>query len=97
MLINTIPILEAQASSEIENIVTTTDELFRFAENAEAASHTTKEALRYRTALYEGFRSLSDRPLFTVKAEVVCNCITGIEMHECRVPGTALTTSRVAT
>jgi len=29
VLINTIPILEAQASSEIENIVTTTDALFR--------------------------------------------------------------------
>ena len=29
MLINTLPVLEAQASSEIENIVTTTDRLFR--------------------------------------------------------------------
>lgn len=29
VLINTIPMLEAQASSEIENIVTTADELFR--------------------------------------------------------------------
>jgi Fic/DOC family N-terminal len=31
MLINTIPGLEAQASSEIENIVTTADRLFQFA------------------------------------------------------------------
>ena len=31
VLINTIPLLEAQASSEIENIVTTTDALFRHA------------------------------------------------------------------
>src|SRR5271156_2631085 len=31
VLINSIPLLEAQASSEIENIVTTTDRLFRFA------------------------------------------------------------------
>ena len=30
MLINTLPLLEAQASSEIENIVTTTDKLFQF-------------------------------------------------------------------
>ena len=29
-LINTLPLLEAQASSEIENIVTTTDRLFQF-------------------------------------------------------------------
>ncbi len=31
MLINSIPLLEAQASSEIENIVTTADRLFRYA------------------------------------------------------------------
>ncbi len=37
VLINTIPILEAQASSEIENIVTTTDELFRYAEDQDKA------------------------------------------------------------
>ncbi|MEK7737191.1 MAG: Fic/DOC family N-terminal domain-containing protein, partial [Pseudomonadota bacterium] len=30
VLINSIPLLEAQASSEIENIVTTTDRLFQF-------------------------------------------------------------------
>ena len=29
LLINTIPLLEVQASSEIENIVTTTDSLLR--------------------------------------------------------------------
>ena len=34
VLINSIPLLEAQASSEIENIVTTTDRLFRFANEA---------------------------------------------------------------
>ncbi len=33
VLLNSIPLLEAQASSEIENIVTTTDELFRFADD----------------------------------------------------------------
>ena len=62
VLINSIPILEAQASSEIENIVTTTDRLFRFAGGSEtAADPATKEALRYRTALSQGFASLKDR------------------------------------
>ena len=48
VLINSIPLLEAQASSEIENIVTTSDRLFRFAgEGREAgADPATKEALR---------------------------------------------------
>ena len=32
ILINTLPVLEACASSEIENIVTTADRLFRFAQ-----------------------------------------------------------------
>ena len=31
ILISTIPVLEARASSEIENVVTTTDKLFRYA------------------------------------------------------------------
>ena len=59
VLINSIPLLEAQASSEIENIVTTADRLFRFANRPEAGvDPATKEALRYRTALYQGFKNL---------------------------------------
>ncbi|MCD9045226.1 protein adenylyltransferase Fic [Luteimonas sp. MHLX1A] len=90
VLINTIPVLEAQASSEIENIVTTTDSLFRFASHAEAADPATKEALRYRTALQEGFQSLRQRPLCTGTAEAVCTRIKGVQMQVRRVPGTAL-------
>ena len=53
LLINIAPLLEAQASSEIENIVTTNDELFRAARQAlnEPESPAVKEALRYRGAL----------------------------------------------
>jgi Fic family protein len=51
MLINTIPLLEAKDSSEIENIVTTTDQLFQpKAQGQDNADPATKEALRYRTA-----------------------------------------------
>src|SRR4051812_20553175 len=42
VLINSIPLLEAQASSEIENIVTTTDRLFRFANEGGQADPATK-------------------------------------------------------
>src|SRR6478735_5821694 len=59
MLINTIPLLEAKDSSEIENIVTTTDLLFQYAQGDDnQADAPTKEALRYRTALHSGFLSL---------------------------------------
>jgi len=62
VLINSIPLLEAQASSEIENIVTTTDRLFRFAnDTGNQADPATKEALRYRTALHRGFQLLKER------------------------------------
>ena len=56
MLINTLPLLEARASSEIENIVTTADELFRHVGNEAQANPATKEALRYSRALFEGFQ-----------------------------------------
>lgn len=90
VLINTIPLLEAQASSEIENIVTTADELFRFVDHEAAATPATREALRYRSALQEGFQSLRDRPLSTTTAEVVCSRIKNAQMQVRRVPGTAL-------
>ncbi|MFC6840556.1 protein adenylyltransferase Fic [Xanthomonas theicola] len=95
VLINTIPILEAQASSEIENIVTTTDELFRYADDQDKARKpATKEALRYRSALYEGFQSLQQGPLCTETAVVVCSRIKAVQMQIRRVPGTALANDR---
>jgi Fic family protein len=91
MLINTLPLLEAQASTEIENIVTTMDRLFQFVHADERAEPATKEALRYRHALMEGFQHLMARPLSTGTAEAVCTKITGVEMRVRRVPGTTLT------
>lgn len=68
MLINTIPLLEAKDSSGIENIVTTTDLLFQYAQIHDNADPATKEALRFRTALNQGFQSLKARPLCTATA-----------------------------
>ncbi|MEZ6060699.1 MAG: Fic family protein [Planctomycetaceae bacterium] len=90
VLINTLPLLEAQASSEIENIVTTTDQLFQFREDDDSADAATKEALRYSRSLLEGFRSLLQRPLTTKTAEEICSQIKGQQMHVRSVPGTAL-------
>lgn len=91
MLINTLPRLEARASSEIENIVTTTDALFRHINHNDAkADSATKEALRYRRALYEGFKALKVHPLTTRTAEQICSLIKGVDMTVRRVPGTKL-------
>src|SRR5262249_30644580 len=65
VLVNALPLLEAQASSEIENIVTTADKLLEFVNQPEnrAADPATKEALRYRRALFEGARKVQKGPL----------------------------------
>lgn len=88
MLIYTIPILEAQSSSEIENIVTTTDSLFKFMEKPEGADPATKEALRYRTAIFEGLESLKSCPLSLRTAMVVCGALRGFEIDIRKTPGT---------
>ncbi|MCQ8895732.1 Fic family protein [Limnobacter humi] len=90
MLINIIPLLEAKDSSEIENIVTTTDRLFQFAQSDNAADSATKEALRYRTALHRGYRSLTTRPLCTATAVEICQTLKGADMDIRRTPGTKL-------
>lgn len=90
VLINTIPLLEARASSEIENIVTTSDALFRYAQDDNDADPATKEALSYRSALREGFESLRTHPLSTNTAVRVCSRLKNRDMDIRRVPGTAL-------
>jgi Fic family protein len=97
MLINTIPLLEAKDSSEIENIVTTTDQLFQYAQGDDQhANAATKEALRYRTALHLGFQSLAVKPLCTATAVGVCQTIKGTALDVRRVPGTQLVNDRTS-
>jgi len=91
VLVNALPLLEARASSEIENIVTTTDKLFEFADIAEdRADAATKEALRYRTALYEGTKMVQRGMLTTDMAIQVCSTIKGMELDIRAEPGTTL-------
>lgn len=92
MLINTLPVMEARASSEIENIVTTTDKLFQSLQmDTERQDPATKEALQYRAALFAGYESLTSRPLCTQTAIMVCNAIKHpYEMAIRKTGGTAL-------
>ena len=90
LLINLLPLLEAKDSSEIENIITTSDKLFQHAQDDSQADTATKEALRYRTALYEGFTQLKQRPLCTNTAIEVCSTLKGTQMDVRKVPGTVI-------
>lgn len=91
VLVNALPLLEARASSEIENIVTTTDKLFEYADIAEdRADAATKEALRYRSALYEGTKMVQRRMLTTDMAIQICSTVKGTELDLRAEPGTTL-------
>jgi Fic family protein len=97
VLINTLPLLEAQASSEIENVLTTTDRMFQFRQADDQADPATKEALRYSHALLEGYRTVQKRPLTTRTAEEVCSLIKDTEMRVRTLPGTTLENERTRT
>lgn len=59
LLVDTIVLQEAKASSEIENILTTNDALFEaMAVTSKNTDHATKEVLRYREALWVGYKHL---------------------------------------
>lgn len=94
ILMSAFPTLEAQASSEIENIVTTTAELFEHLSAEQRATPSIREALRYRAALLAGFQELSSRPICTRLAETVCSAIKGAPISVRRTPGTALRNDR---
>lgn len=66
ILVNSIVLQEAKSSSEIENIITTSDKLFTAlsAEDSRVDPQT-KEVLRYRQALWKGVEELKNRPLTT--------------------------------
>ncbi len=97
ILINTLPLLEAQSSSEIENIVTTTDKLFQYAQEEQNADIATKEALRYRKALFTGYKELAKKPLNTNICVEICSQIKGQQMQIRKVPGTALASDKSGT
>ena len=92
ILINTLGLQEAKDSSEIENIVTTHDELFKDDVLPEAfANPAAKEVLRYRRALRVGFEQVRSSGLLTINHVIE---IQGeLERNNAgfrRLPGTAL-------
>lgn len=67
ILINALSLQEAKDSSEIENIITTHDELYRASVSSAAISQHAKEVQRYREALYTGFSLIGEHRLLLKK------------------------------
>ncbi|MYB00166.1 Fic family protein [Candidatus Poribacteria bacterium] len=74
VLINTLPLQEARRSSEIENIVTTNDDLYRaIASDRNQVDSNTKEVLHYREALWDGVRSIREGSTLDIQLfEQIC-------------------------
>lgn len=92
MLINAIVLQEAKDSSEIENIITTQDELYKaLTVNKKAVSPETKEVVNYRKAIFHGFNLAKTQgfirvnDIVSIQQELVGNT-AGIRS----VPGTVL-------
>jgi Fic family protein len=92
MLINSLVLQEAQASSEIENILTTSDALFKaFTSPTGRVDPATKEVLRYRQALWAGFEALRvDASLTTEVFIRIVRTITDSDISVRDKPGTII-------
>jgi len=96
MLINTLSMQEAKDSSEIENIVTTHDELFREALGPVSSAHAAaKEVMRYSHALRIGFDAVRESSLLTTNH--ILEIQAALEENQAgfrKLPGTALKNSQ---
>lgn len=92
LLVDSLILQEAKASSEIENIITTSDALFQaFAAKNKQADAATKEVLRYREALWKGYNILRKRPVLATNLFV--DIVQTIKEHSGgirRIPGTTV-------
>lgn len=97
LLIRAVGLQEARVSSAIENIVTTTDDLYKaLADSIDKVDPTTKEVLRYQEAITFGFREITRQPLLTTN--LLCKIVSIIKQQEMdvrKLPGTKIVKNQV--
>ncbi|MDQ3003393.1 MAG: Fic family protein [Fibrobacterota bacterium] len=92
ILLNNLILQEARASSEIENIFTTFDDVSRaFASREAVSSPEVKEVLQYRQALWEGFEKIKSQGMMRLSGVLEIHThLMGHTSEIRRMPGTAL-------
>ncbi|MBK8490425.1 MAG: Fic family protein [Saprospirales bacterium] len=92
ILLNAVVLREASASSEIENIITTQDKLYKALSSQNSqVDPATKEVLRYREALLSGYHTLQQRGFLNTNAIVrIQQTLEENSAGIRRLPGTAL-------
>ena len=92
ILISSLVLQEAKASSEIENIITTNDSLYKaMAVEEKAIDPSTKEVLNYKEALWKGVALIKEKEFITTN--LIVDIQETLEKNSGgirKVPGTAL-------
>lgn len=93
LFIDSINLQEAQASSAIENIITTQDELFKASiVDKKIENLATKEVIHYKDALWYGIQQLDKKPILTTNLFIAIMQIIKENRSGIRnAPGTQLT------
>lgn len=95
ILLNAVMINEAKDSSEIENIITTHDELYKALSQSSGASLEAKEVVNYRSAIWEGYQLVLEKGILTVNMIVsIQGIVEGNQAGIRKLPGTVLLNSK---
>lgn len=95
MLISTLALQEAQSSSEIENIITTQDQLYKFTLHSEQVDPTTKEVAFYASALQFGYERVKKSQSLTLNTVIeIQQILEGNRAGLRKTPGTVLKNER---
>ena len=91
ILINAVTINEAKDSSEIENIVTTHDELYKAMSSNSKPNSAAKEVISYRSALWQGYEKVKSSEILTTNMIIdIQGCIEDNRAGIRKLPGTVL-------
>ena len=95
LFLDTIYLQEAKASSEVENIITTNDELYKsIIADKKVENYATKEVLSYKEALWLGLDELKNKPFITTNLCIkIVQCIKQNNASIRVTPGTTLLNS----
>ena len=96
LFLDTLHLQEAKASSEIENIITTNDDLYQaVVADKKFDNPATKEVISYKEAIWLGFSRLENQPFITTNLCVeLVQCIKQNTAGIRTTPGTTLSNSQ---
>lgn len=96
LFLDTIYLQEAKASSQVENIITTNDELYKsLVADKKVGNSATKEVLSYKEALWLGLGQLKKKPFITTNLCIsIVQCIKQNTASIRVTPGTTLSNTK---